>query len=231
MKILTFSCKFLVLKMPSERLKKLRGDIDVAKGIVSRVPETECNTNLQGLCLQSFILLVHAAFEAYLEQIALEAIDRATNKFKDHGEITKALIALLVTNSLDELHEKDKTKIREDVTKSLQIVVDRAKRKFSSIINNNNGIKADDQRRILFPTGVDPELVEPTVFHALNTFGGNRGAIAHRLQFIRHEHTKSSVLGEIDTILNGLEEYEREIERALNSPAAVNEVPAVRQHL
>ncbi|GAB5459182.1 MAG: hypothetical protein Hens3KO_22120 [Henriciella sp.] len=217
--------------MPSQLLTKLRADIEVAKGIVSRVPETECKTNLQGLSLQSFILLVHAAFESYLEQTALNAIIRATDKFKNNGEITKTLVALLVSNSFDELSEKSKSRIREDVTRSFEVAIESAKKRFSHTIRNNNGIKADDQRSILLPAGIDPEFVEPTVFHALNTFGGSRGAIAHGFQFIRHEHTKSSVLGEISTILHGLREYERAIEQALNDSAGSSEVPALRPNL
>lgn len=203
--------------MPSAHFAQLSDNLNVAQGILARVPDMSCRTQLQGLSLQSYILLAHGAFETYLENVVKDALEKAVKSFESNGAISKLLVSLLVSQVMADLSAKSKRKIQEDTARSLSLAVKDAKRAFSGIVKANNGIKSENLCTLFFPIGVDPQEVSIEAFNALNTFGTNRGAIAHGFEFIRQEHSKTSVLGEIQTIMTYLPALESAVNASLNT--------------
>ena len=203
--------------MATEHLEKLDADILSARKITSKIPPNECKTELQGLCLQSFIFLSHAAIEAYFETLGTYAAKKAVNEFNTTGTITKSLVGLVSSKILDDISEKAKKKILSDVTSNIGTFAAEALSLYVSRVQQNNGIKKENLNNLLIPVGVEPENEDIVAFNELHSFGTHRGDIAHKFAAIRTQHTLSSVTTSLITIRAGIETFDQAVESALSS--------------
>lgn len=91
---------------------------------------------------------------------------------------------------------------------------------YHSLVSSNNGIKAKDQKKLMYPIGVDPEVVDIATVNNLDAFGDIRGKIAHRFSAIRSELTRSDVESKVDIILSGIVLFDKAACAALSSLTA-----------
>tara|TARA_R110002049_G_scaffold299109_1_gene489192 strand:+ start:1437 stop:2054 length:618 start_codon:yes stop_codon:yes gene_type:complete len=195
-------------------LIELDKNLGSAERMLSRVPAHACTTAIQSMCVQSYIFLTHAAFEYFIEEVAQEAVNYATKRCKDDQIITKSLLCLVTSNIVNAPADISRAALNEQVTRNLLDSAADYKRAFNLIKRKNNGIKAENQKNLLIPAGIDPEVVDLTTFNALNTYGDKRGDIAHTFLAIRTEYTKSSVLTDTNIIRLGLDLYVAELRRS-----------------
>jgi hypothetical protein len=201
--------------VPAEHLRQLDENFSSARKIVSRVPPNECSTELQGLCLQSYIFLTHAAIEAYFEDVGSYAARRAVQRYNQEGVITKALVGLVSSKIMDEIGDRARKKIAGDLASNIGAFASAALSLYIVRVQSNNGIKKENVHNLLVPVGVEPENEDIFALNELHSFGTHRGAIAHQFAAIRTEHTLSSVDTSLRTIRGGISTFDAAVEAAL----------------
>ena len=136
-----------------EVLKNRIFEIEEAIGSLLPIdPTLQSEAKCQDL-IKSLVLLCHAEFEEYFEQIA-------------KGSIT-AIQSELENLEIKESHLLSIGKQYESMTK---------------LIDANNGIKLDNLKKFLPLTGFDLSSLDDTYIDRLNSFAKKRGRIAHRGQ-------------------------------------------------
>jgi len=198
------------MKSPTKAYKQLKRSLTELKPILNRVPLMLCDTNLQHLKVQSFVFLSHAAFEVYVEELSRSVSEEAVRLLNVDGIITKALISMTAWETIAQVDDDIKRKkIKLEVANNFKTFANASKINLHKQIEDNHGIRKVNLRDLLVPIGVDPEIVDMATFAALDALGLKRGHIAHKVK-IQREETRSSIIGEVNTILEGLKNYDRE---------------------
>lgn len=202
------------MESPTSHYQDLVASLRQAGSLVNSI-KGECKTELQNLKRKAYILICHSAFENYLEGIGRSAAFEALRIYKKESIITKTLVALISSKILNDVKDnKSKTKLSSDLVSNIEIFSTEANNLYYSIIESNNGIKKEDQKSILLPVGVDPELIDVELMNNLNRFGELRGDEAHHYK-AKRENFLSDVRKLIESISEGLKTYDIEVCRAL----------------
>lgn len=197
------------MEHPTPHYEALITSIKNMKPLIRQVNPLFCETPLQTLKVRSYILLSHAALEEYLEDLCKDVASIAVRKYKQHGNITNALLGLISSGLLDDISiGKAKKKVKQDLFHNIEIFATEALTQFHSVINNNNGIKKANQLSLLLPIGVDPESTDFATLAALDAFGTKRGDVAHKAK-IAKAHTLSEIDSDLNSILNGLKLFDQ----------------------
>jgi hypothetical protein len=163
---------------------------------------------MQDLKVQAYVLLCHAAIEEYLEKLVLDVARQCIDKYHNHNTICRSLIGLISCGLIARIEEKALSKkISEELFQNIGEFSNVAYGRFRSIVGDNNGIKKTDQKKLMLPIGVDPELEDSATMASLDSFGGKRGAIAHGFK-IAKTHTLSEIESDLTTIKAGLLNYD-----------------------
>lgn len=192
------------MKSPTEAYKTLKSSIQNIRKILVRVPPSVCVTPLDHLKVQAYMLLTHAAFEQYIEDLVTVVSREAHSQLKKDGRVCRAMLSLVASEAMLQVDDDvARRKIKSSVATNLLGFASNAVSNLTLDIQSNHGVTTADQRKLLLQIGVDPEEVDLTVSAALNAFGTKRGSIAHKVK-IRTSETRSSVLSETEQILRGL---------------------------
>ncbi len=204
------------MKSPTSIYKNLSIALRGLKKILNGVPSTSCDNDIHHLKVQSYILMSHAAFEHYIEDISSFILNESVNNFNIKKNMNRCIVSLIVFETIAQADNNlQRTKIKANVVTKLQDFVNTAKKNHDVVINNNNGIKLKDQKALLLPIGVDPEEVDIITANALDAYGAKRGVLAHKHKMQTAE-TKSSVLTSTGNLLKGLMIYDEEICDVMN---------------
>lgn len=210
------------MQSPTSHYQNLKKSLDSLNPLVRSVDPIGCRTNLQFLKLQSYILLSHAIFEEYLEQLAKEVASEARQKLRNENMISKALLGLIACGIVDEIDpKKSNRKIIEKTFRDIADFSSTAYNGFVNVIDTNNGIKTENQKKLLLPIGLDPARCDPATMAALDAFGTARGGIAHSFK-IKREHTLSQVQSEINQITSGLISFDEAACETLSTTMAIS---------
>ncbi|MEY8198103.1 MAG: HEPN domain-containing protein [Colwellia sp.] len=136
---------------------------------------------------RGYRLLAHAEIESFLEDISRDAVTNATDKWLQDKKPSVTLISLLACyhsgwSVSDETRNNDimqMAKSRNKVKQSTIEIVEKAKKQFINKVKDNNGVKESNLKTLFIPTGIDIEDLDQTWITNLDTFGKNRGSIAH----------------------------------------------------
>lgn len=204
------------MKSPTIYYRSLVSSLRKARLITGGVNKLGCETDLQHLKLQGYILLCHSALEQYIEDLGLAAAQAARSTYTNSGMITKTLVALISSKVIDDLPEKSKAKITSELSSNIEEFSKEAFNRYRDIVVANNGIVARDQKKILLPIGVDPESVDLVLMNNLQVFGAKRGDVAHKFK-VRRAETLTSVDTDLATIAAGIVAYDQAVCEALKS--------------
>lgn len=205
------------MESPTAHYSKLQDALNQLKILIQNVDPIECKTNLQDLKLQSYILLSHAIFEEYLERLVGEIASEARKALKKQNHISKVLLGLVASGIIDEVEEKKANrKIVEKTFRSIADFSDTAYNNFLKLIDDNHGVKKENQKKLLLPIGIDPEQIDFATMAALDAFGTVRGGIAHKFK-IGREHSLSQIQNEINQITLGLINFDEAACEALKT--------------
>ena len=168
----------------------------------------------------AFLLMAHAEVEEFIEQRCLEVADAVVTKWSVDSRPRSALIALAAFShsqgdkALPTPDELGRSKIRD--------VLDEAKRSYSHVVNQNNGVKAHDLLRLLIPIGIRESQISNKLVIDLNNFGATRGQLAHNTNAIQNAPDPVankklvddivSELGKLDSHLSRLESEDPPVE-------------------
>ena len=175
----------------TKEYKVLKKRIDeIEENILKLLKSCKTNTSssYQDL-VKSYILLVHAELENYIETICQGII-----------RITKPILSL-ATMSEKIFKEEDQ---QYNTTKKR---LDKLFSNYNATLANNNGIKEKDLDKLLPTIGIEMEEVDDTLLSQLNAFGKTRGQIAHKTtKVIRDFKNEQEVVEALLTNLLNLDE-------------------------
>ena len=114
--------------------------------------------------IRSYCLLCHAEFESYIENITLEVVKKAFDKWQLNKQLISPIIFHLAFNYTSKI---------KDIPYSLIV---KAFLDYEKTIKNNHGIKENNLNNFFKPIGYEMDSVLKI---SLNSFGGTRGEIAH----------------------------------------------------
>lgn len=202
------------MRSPTPQLKQLRKSFKKAKLITRGINKIGCQNDFQHLKLQSYILLCHSALEEYIEDLGMAAALAARTQYSSNGTITKTLVALISAKLVNDISDKKKQKVMQELSYSIEEFSKEAFNRYRTVIKSNNGIVTRDQQSILIPIGVDPESVDLVLMNNLHGFGAKRGDVAHKFK-VQRSDTLTAVETDLKTILVGINAYDQAVCEAL----------------
>lgn len=166
------------------------------------VPPTEREEDL----IRAMVVLCHAEFEDYLEQLANRLIEEGKQKWLSEGVANKNIASLFMNS------EKMKPSTPEQpmtiMTFSIKTITD-----FSNQVNNeNHGIKAKNIESIYVPLGYDIDEFDQDFLNELDAFGSERGKIVHT-SYSKTKNTLDlqSEKDKIKRVLLGIKKFEEKV--------------------
>ena len=152
-----------------------------AASLLADLPPHDVGNMLQQLRLRSYILICHAAFEEYLEQLSLAVLYESLKCFESDGKIRDPLLSACGYYKLSPGVAGADRRNGDAAHELLHDLFKKAINEHTIAIDSVHGIKTRDQEAILFPMGVDLFKFDRLLSQALNSFGGTRGKYAHGL--------------------------------------------------
>lgn len=153
--------------------------------------------------LRAFQVLSHAELEDYLEFIAQECFDYATDIFKNKAKVHPILLNIVLFSGVSFSGNKSMSHVKE--------MVGRVIANFQSTINSNNGVREDNILKLFIPLGILPDGFDSTWLATIDSFGQKRGNIAHKSSSITKALYKPDVLGNIRIILQGVKSLDKAV--------------------
>lgn len=137
--------------------------------------------------VRAFRVLAHAEIEYFIEKAILDLVEREYDDWKSSKKPAYVVICLIaatksgwqdIESMREGLATLDAPKIKKDDS-SIQEWIERAMEQFRKIVEENNGIKSRDLKRLLMPVGIALSDLDQVWLNDMNSFGGQRGFVAH----------------------------------------------------
>lgn len=125
--------------------------------------------------IRSYILLSHAEIESYFEDVAISKAQKSLLNWKNNRTKSNCLLSIMSFCS-DELNWEKAKKIKKE---KLDYRVNRVVGFFIEKLSNNHGIKSENIKGILLPIGIEIDQIDDTWLSTMDSFGAQRGLIAH----------------------------------------------------
>ncbi len=147
--------------------------------------DATASPNDYDLDVKSYCILCHAAFEEFVETIALKVMDNTIENFVTSHIISEPLVSLMHFKStgesyLNKAEEENKIEIITSYdyirNKLLEI-----KERFSKEIFNNHGVSLKYIKQLLMPVAIDIPN-DPNLLNSLKKLANERGAYADKLR-------------------------------------------------
>ena len=171
------------------RINKIKEHFDFQPGINGLTP-------LQNDKIRGMLLLCHAEFESYIESLALLLINDAKEKWDNTHRANYNLASLLVCSSIDK-KETIETKVNK-------MIVDYRKQ----TIDNNHGIREHNIKDIFEPLGYCLSNFDSAFIATLDSFGRDRGEVAHSTAKTSTMYDKSTEINRIDGIVRDFLDFQ-----------------------
>ncbi len=117
----------------------------------------------------AYRVLAHAEIESYLENRAEEVVLYAKRKWDVDGNSSRALVAIVA------FAENKRTASAPFLNDKIRFAVDI----FQTAIRENHGIKEKNILNLMLPIGIDNNDLDTVFLANMNTFGEDRGLVAH----------------------------------------------------
>lgn len=152
----------------------------LASALLPRVPSPTGNYKPSTYeRVSGYVVLMHAEFETYLEEIAKAIVIQAKHRWDTEGSTSKVLLALIAYYADTSHNIPERTNdqnVRYDVNKR----IDDAFASYNKYIRaQNNGIKEKNVLTLFLPLGIAIDNINNALLIALDSFGERRGYIAH----------------------------------------------------
>ena len=135
--------------------------------------------------VRAYEVLVHAELEYYFEQLAIRIMQNAWDEW-NNNIATKAIVALVAYSekSFAPLPESTSDQRRnEDLKKRVHDAYTEHNRYIRSL---NHGIKEKNILALFLPLGIEIGTIDNNLLIALDSFGSNRGQIAHSTRAVQN---------------------------------------------
>ena len=150
--------------------------------------------------VRAFVVLSHAEFENYFEDVALFLINQANDEWKQTNKANYNLASLLAMSD----------KVEKNTP--IQTIIGMMIGNYKKLIKDNHGIKSHNIRSMYKPIGYNIDSFDSVFISDLDTFGSFRGQIAHtsgtRTTILLDYKTESD---RVDRIINGIEQFNSDV--------------------
>jgi hypothetical protein len=133
----------------------------------------------------AYRVLAHAEIEAYLEDRVKKLAIDAKKDWDNQGKTSRTLLSLLAFSGEmmdippDTLSPVRGSKLVPPERIKIDKKIDSAINCFIRTINQNHGVKEANILSLLLPIGIDSDDLDSALLADLNTFGEQRGLVAH----------------------------------------------------
>jgi len=173
-------------------------------------------TELQVTKTKSFMLLVHAEIEYFIEETVREKAIDSVRKFKEENIISLSVVTLLGFLSKKNQTITETLRAGNTDIKDIQQRLDESLTIFLSTIESNHGIKNKNLLELLLPVGIEESQLDTVWINDMDGFGSDRGLFAHKsgssystIKVINPE----DVLSKVENLLIGLRELDNSLLR------------------
>lgn len=130
----------------------------------------------------AYRVLAHAEIESYFEDRVWEVVRNVKRNWDNSGKAHRTLICLLAFSgqTMDTPPDKlDPTKPNFEKKVKVDKKIDSAISSFRRVITQNHGLKEANILALLLPIGIESNELDPALLATMNTFGEQRGVVAH----------------------------------------------------
>lgn len=170
----------------SARFRTLCQELNKLKRqFLPKISPTGSYSDLQLAKTTAYRVLAHAEIESYLEDRVWTVVIQAKREWDSLGKAHRTLICLLAfSGQTMEVPPDTLTPIRPTrnlppekvkITKK----IDSAIQCFKRVIDQNHGLKEANILSLLLPIGIDSDDLDSALLATMNTFGEQRGLVAH----------------------------------------------------
>ncbi|WP_329420876.1 HEPN domain-containing protein [Streptomyces sp. NBC_01268] len=160
---------------------------------------------------RAFRVLAHAEFESYIEDRAIEVVQRAHTTWDATGRVRPCLLALMSHRESKIDIPDTLSEVRDSSTKypTLKGRIEIAKKRYSTYIRReNHGIKERNLLLILLPIGISREEINSEWLETTDGWATARGEVAHTSPKVQHQINPQIELQTVNTILKGFKEID-----------------------
>jgi len=170
---------------------------------------------------KGYILLAHAEFESYIEEVSKNHIIDMVSQWKRNSKLSVSLLSFLCCyhsswSINDEQSNEDIIRIaktRNNVKDSAYEVVDLALKQYMTKVKDNNGIKESNFKTLVLPTGIMIDELDSTLLDKLDLFGISRGDIAHlSKKRVTKQLNPQDEYNNVNFILNALKDFDLKLQ-------------------
>jgi hypothetical protein len=129
--------------------------------------------------VKAYCLLSHAAFEEFIEGVALGLTDYATQQWLSYRKVSDVIIALLCSHGGKIIIDEDENSPETKPFDYLRPLIDDAKASFSKAIHKNHGVSILYLRNLLIPVAIEITQ-DPNQLNSLKKLTEGRGNYAHK---------------------------------------------------
>lgn len=142
--------------------------------------------------IKSFVLLIHAEIEAFIEDRAKEKMNQALSQWNSTRKKSNCLKSVLSFSGNELNFENDNN------AKNIQYRVNKTVAHFmNSVVDKNHGVKEKNILKILLPLGIEINEIDQTWLGIMESFGSTRGNIAHNSMQVQNRLDRSTELNRI----------------------------------
>jgi hypothetical protein len=163
---------------------------------------------------RGYRLLVHAEIEAYLEERAQDIANTSVSVFRTNRRPRHVLMSLLSFHLVQDQLSSDK--LRDIFGRSARYsdeALSAAQTAYNRVLAMNNGIKEKNVLQILLPLGIQCARIDSAWLSTLDTFGINRGEVAHKSIKAHQLINPEDELKTTQILLKGLKELDEELSK------------------
>lgn len=164
--------------------------------------------------VRGYRLLIHAEFEAFIEDVTFEAAKRSVSEWTRTRKVTDGLFCLMTHYhdgfALDDFDEAEPfaSSKRPKAKDAIKEIVEIAMRQYRKIHDDNHGIREENLCRLVLPVGIRKDEMDQLWITNLNEFGKRRGDVAHKAIKAQQQIDPKSELQMVEDLLIGLKKLD-----------------------
>lgn len=125
----------------------------------------------------AFVVLMHAEFENFIEDIAKSCLSFSLNNWLKKRVISRPLLSLLAYREAGAVSQAINSQSAQNRVATL---IHEAAAYHLKKIDNNQGIRQRNVAQLFIPLGFEDGELDETVISSLDSFGKDRGNLAHK---------------------------------------------------
>ena len=158
--------------------------------------------------------MAHAEIEAFLEDRCRIKANSTLKKYRIDRNPKSVLLNIMAFHLVQDQLGRDRIKAIYAAKKNhCDDALTNANTAYNKTLSGNQGIREENMLRMILPLGLDPVLVDATWLNTLDTFGANRGEIAHTSIRTQQQIDPQNELKTVESLVKGLEILDGLIEK------------------